>query len=322
MNESRDYVFAGLFRSIIMTEEHYIIGKVKAKYEGEDIILDVWDDGSVKLPSGEVTHIDASLVNSLMEQYNRAKNPVNDGATTAVPNVGKRESKSIKTMETTEKASREVLKQVKIMNHNQRRNSILALVVVIVFLAVAACIVFVNYQQLRAFVTGEYNIAVVNTDIPKGDTIDDSEISFVTISVEEYQSLCGSHIVEEDGSVVQDKPIFFVDRTRDIVNKFATKDLKKGDYLMLSSVSAQKASEDVYVVETEDENGNRQQQTIDGAAFESDTKIEYFVRITPSTGEAYEIPLSSILLRDKTVEDILNEQGMSILTDSQTAAQP
>ena len=163
---------------------------------------------------------------------------------------------------------------------------------------------------------------VVNTDIQKGDTIEDSEISFITISAEEYESLCGSHIVNDDGSVVQDKPVFFVDRTRDIVNKFATTDLAKGDILMLSSVSAQQTSEDMYVVETEDENGNRQTQTIDGAALESDATIEYYARVTTSSGETYEIPLSSILLRNKTVEDILNEVedlDLSLYTEKSSA---
>lgn len=313
--------FAGSFCPCSMTEKHFVIGKVRAKYEGNDHVFDVWDDGTVELPNGEITHVDESLVNSLMEQYNRAKNPVNDGATTAIPNVGKRESKSIETLKKTEKASEEVLKQVKIMNHNQRRNILLALVVAIVFIAVAGIIVFINFQQLKAFVTGQYNIAVVNTDIKKSDTIEDSEISFITISAEEYESLCGSHIVNDDGSVVQDKPVFFVDRTRDIVNKFATTDLAKGDILMLSSVSAQQTSEDMYVVETEDENGNRQTQTIDGAALESDATIEYYARVTTSSGETYEIPLSSILLRNKTVEDILNEQGVSILSESEMDGQ-
>lgn len=313
--------FAGSFCPEDMTEKHFVIGKVRAKYEGSDQVFDVWDDGTVELPNGEITHVDDSLVNSLMEQYNRAKNPVNDGATSAIPNVGKRESKSIETLKKTEQASEEVLKQVKIMNHNQRRNIFLALVVAIVFIAVAGIIVFVNFQQLKAFVTGQYNIAVVNTDILKGDTIEDSEISFITISAEEYESLCGSHIVNDNGSIVQDKPVFFVDRAHDIVNKFATKDLTKGDVLMLSSVSAQQTSEDMYVVETEDENGNRQTQTIDGAALESDAKIEYYARVTTSSGDKYEIPLSSILLRNKTVEDILNEQGVSILSESATDSQ-
>lgn len=320
MDKSRDF-FAGSFCPGNMTEKHFIIGKVRAKYEGSNHVFDVWDDGTVELPNGEITHVDESLVNSLMEQYNRAKNPVNDGATTAIPNVGKRESRSIETLKKTEQASEEVLKQVKIMNHNQRRNIFLALVVAILFIAVAGIIVFVNFQQLKAFVTGQYNIAVVNADIPKGDTIEDSEISFITISAEEYESLCGSHIVNDDGSVVQDKPVFFVDRAHDIVNKFATKDLAKGDVLMLSSVSAQQTSEDMYVVETEDENGNRQTQTIDGAALESDAKIEYYARVTTSSGDTYEIPLSSILLRNKTVEDILNEQGVSILSESATDSQ-
>lgn len=313
--------FAGSFCPEDMTEKHFVIGKVRAKYEGSDQVFDVWDDGTVELPNGEITHVDDSLVNSLMEQYNRAKNPVNDGATSAIPNVGKRESKSIETLKKTEQASEEVLKQVKIMNHNQHRNIFLALVVAIVFIAVAGIIVFVNFQQLKAFVTGQYNIAVVNTDILKGDTIEDSEISFITISAEEYESLCGSHIVNDNGSIVQDKPVFFVDRAHDIVNKFATKDLTKGDVLMLSSVSAQQTSEDMYVVETEDENGNRQTQTIDGAALESDAKIEYYARVTTSSGDKYEIPLSSILLRNKTVEDILNEQGVSILSESATDSQ-
>ena len=304
----------------IMNDERYVVGQVKAKYNGEDQLFDVLDDGTVILPNGETTKIDDSILQTLKAQYNRAKNPVNEGATAFVPNVGKRETKAYETLKKTEETAKQtqktndaILHQVKIMNHNQRRNIILALVVVFVFLTVAALIVLSNFQQLKAFVTGEYNIAVVNTEISKGDTIEDAEISFVTISEEEYESLCGSHIVGDDGSIIQDKPVFFVDRAREIVNKFATDDIQAGDIVMLSSVSAQQSSEDMYVVETEDSEGNRQTQTIDGAALESDTRIEYFARVTTSSGDVYEVPLSSILLRNKTVEDILNEQGASIL---------
>ena len=145
-------------------------------------------------------------------------------------------------------------------------------------------------------------------DIPSGDTIEDSELSYKTLSVNEYESLCGSHFVDGDGKMQQDTPVFFVDRTGSIVNKFATSDMKAGDIVMTSSGSSQKASQD----------GNRQKQTIDGALLAGNTTIQYIARVTTSSGESYDVVLSSIKLRDKTIEDVLNEQGASILQSAST----
>ena len=97
-----------------------------------------------------------------------------------------------------------------------------------------------------------------------------------------------------------------------------TAGMKAGDIVMTSSVSAQKASQDMYVVETEDKDGNRQKQTIDGALLAGDTTIQYIARVTTSSGESYDVVLSSIKLRDKTIEDVLNEQGASILQSAST----
>ena len=151
--------------------------------------------------------------------------------------------------------------------------------------------VYTNWVQISGQLTGEYKVAVVNVDIPSGDTIEDSELSYKTLSVNEYESLCGSHFVDGDGKMQQDTPVFFVDRTGSIVNKFATSDMK---------------------------DGNRQKQTIDGALLAGDTTIQYIARVTTSSGESCDVVLSSIKLRDKTIEDVLNEQGASILQSAST----
>ena len=62
-----------------MNDERYVVGQVKAKYNGEDQLFDVLDDGTVILPNGETTKIDDSILQTLKAQYNRAKNPVNEG---------------------------------------------------------------------------------------------------------------------------------------------------------------------------------------------------------------------------------------------------
>lgn len=306
------------------TGERYVIGQVKATFDGEETVLDVYDDGTVILPNGERTSIDESVVTTLRAEYNNAKNAANNGAKGLNINVGRREShaydtlvKTDSTLKSTDKTLKKTEKALADINHNTKRNGKLALMIAIFAIIVLALIVFMNFSQLVQLsgqITGEYKVAVANVDIASGETISDSQLSYITVSTEEYNSLCGNHFVDANGKMVQDTPIFFIDRGGDIVNKFAAENISAGDIIMTSSVSAQKASQDMYVVETEDQNGNRQTQNIPGSVLSGDTTIEYFARIKTSSGEAYEVPLSSIKLRDKTIEDVLNEQGASILT--------
>lgn len=306
------------------TNERYIIGQVKATFDDKETILNVYDDGTVILPNGERTSIDESVVTTLRTEYNNAKNDGNNGAKNLNINVGRRESqaydtlvKTDSTLKKTDKTLKKTEKALNDINHNTKRNGKIALLIAAFAVIVLALVVFLNFSQLIQLsgqITGEYKVAVANVDIPSGEAISDSQLSYITISTEEYSSLCGNHFVDASGKMVQDSPIFFIDRSGDIVNKFAAEDISAGDIIMTSSVSAQKTSQDMYVVETEDQNGNRQTQNISGSVLSGDTTIEYFARITTSGGEIYEVPLSSIKLRDKTIEDVLNEQGASILT--------
>ena len=44
-----------------MNDERYVVGQVKAKYNGEDQLFDVLDDGTVILPNGETTKTKVQL---------------------------------------------------------------------------------------------------------------------------------------------------------------------------------------------------------------------------------------------------------------------
>ena len=312
--------------------EHYVIGQVRAMYEGKERVFDVYDDGTVILPNGEQMTLDDSVVETLRAEYNNAKSANNNGAKGLNVNVGHRETKAYEvltktsdtldeanqTLKDTKHASKEILEQAQIIKNNNRRNIGIAMFIVAVVAITIGFFVYTNWVQISGQLTGEYKVAVVNVDIHSVDTIEDSELSYKTLSVNEYESLCGSHFVDGDGKMQQDTPVFFVDRTGSIVNKFATSDMKAGDIVMTSSVSAQKASQDMYVVETEDKDGNRQKQTIDGALLAGDTTIQYIALVTTSSGESCDVVLSSIKLRDKTIEDVLNEQGASILQSAST----
>ena len=272
--------------------EHYVIGQVRAMYEGKERVFDVYDDGTVILPNGEQMTLDDSVVETLRAEYNNAKSANNNGAKGLNVNVGHRETKAYEvltktsdtldeanqTLKDTKHASKEILEQAQIIKNNNKRNIGIAMFIVAVVAIAIGFFVYTNWVQISGQLTGEYKVAVVNVDIPSGDTIEDSELSYKTLSVNEYESLCGSHFVDGDGKMQQDTPVFFVDRTGSIVNKFATSDMKAGDIVMTSSVSAQKASQDMYVVETEDKDGNRQKQTIDGALLAGDTTIQYIAR--------------------------------------------
>ena len=287
-------------------------------YEGKARVFDVYDDGTVILPNGEQMTLDDSVVETLRAEYNNAKSANNNGAKGLNVNVGHRETKAYEvltktsdtldeanqTLKDTKHASKEILEQAQIIKNNNKRNIGIAMFIVAVVAIAIGFFVYTNWVQISGQLTGEYKVAVVNVDIPSGDTIEDSELSYKTLSVNEYESLCGSHFVDGDGKMQQDTPVFFVDRT--------------GSIVMTSSVSAQKASQDMYVVETEDKDGNRQKQTIDGALLAGDTTIQYIARVTTSSGESYDVVLSSIKLRDKTIEDVLNEQGASILQSAST----
>lgn len=322
------FYYSGLLSETV----HDVIGQVRAMYEGKERVFDVYDDGTVILPNGEQMTLDDSVVETLRAEYNNAKSANNNGAKGLNVNVGHRETKAYEvltktsdtldeanqTLKDTKHASKEILEQAQIIKNNNKRNIGIAMFIVAVVAIAIGFFVYTNWVQISGQLTGEYKVAVVNVDIPSGDTIEDSELSYKTLSVNEYESLCGSHFVDGDGKMQQDTPVFFVDRTGSIVNKFATSDMKAGDIVMTSSVSAQKASQDMYVVETEDKDGNRQKQTIDGALLAGDTTIQYIARVTTSSGESYDVVLSSIKLRDKTIEDVLNERGASILQSAST----
>lgn len=294
-----------------------VVGLVEVEYNGITKTCEVHRDGSFDAGDGTASYVDeatlAELTNSKSaadraEAMHETLEKKRREAPPFIPGMIPAREKTPEEKEEEEARKKESARRRKILN-------IVVLIIVVAAIAATSLVAYAYWPQISSEVTGEYNVCVVNRDITAGEVLTDADIGFVTISAEEYGSLCANHFLDGDGTLVQDAPIFFVNRARDAVSKYTTTDLSAGGVLLLSAITGQQKTEDKYLVQTVDSNGTPQTTTVDGSAFDGDTTIQYVAIVTTSDGKKYEVVLSTLQLRDKTLADILNADGTSLMQD-------
>lgn len=272
------------------------IGRAKIRYKGEFVQCDVFDDGTIELDNGKRIKLPDDKFQAIKKQLTAV----------SVKSQNQQPLDDLKQVEPFEKYDLSA-------EHKLRRKKRIKIVLGILFAAVLLVVAFLlirwRFPEIIGFAPNSYRVAVANTDIAAGDTIESSEISYIELSREEYSAQCVETYMAENGSLKRDEPIFYINANNAIVGKFAAEDIAAGDIIKDSMVTSTRYEGQIEV------NGESQNVQMTESQLNGQTDIQIIARITNEDGEVQEIVLSSMKLQGKSLTELLDGAGQNVLVE-------
>ena len=149
------------------------------------------------------------------------------------------------------------------------------------------------------------------TDIPSGTEITADMLGSYTITSDEFTAMSGTTYIAKDGST-SNSPLVMAKEASNVVGAFATKDIKKDRYITADDYSTQKVIAEKTYVDV-DVNGETITVPVDSAVSAS-TSVKIVALITTDGQEGTTaVTLAEFVMKDRTLEDIFNSAGQSIL---------
>lgn len=277
------------------------LGKVRVKYKGEPTDCSVYDDGTIVLPDGTKKKLNKQQFDDIVHQIDESQKSL---PAQREPELDTRQVSPFPQYDLTAEQKMIRKRRIKIM------------LGIIFGLALIGVIVFLLWQykpELLGFAPNSYKVAVANVDIAAGDTIDSSEISYIELSREEYAAQCVDTYMAENGAMKTDKPIFFINANNHIAGKFAAEDIAQGTIIKESMVTTQKFAGQI------DVNGETQSVEMTQSQLGGETNITIIARVEQEDGTTQDVVLSTMKLQGRSLVDLLNGVGESILDDTNSA---
>lgn len=287
------------YRAATMAE---YLGKVRVKYQGEPTECDVYNDGTIVLPDGTKKKLNKEQFESIARQISESKK------TLPVQREPELDTRQISPFPAYDLTAEQKMK---------RKRRIKIALGIIFGLALIGVIIFLLWQykpELLGFAPNSYKVAVANVDIAAGDTIDSNEISYIELSREEYAAQCVDTYMAENGAMKTDKPIFYINANNHIVGKFAAEDIAQGSIIKESMVTTQKFAGQI------DVNGETQDVQLTQSQLGGETNITIIARVEQEDGTTQDVVLSTMKLQGRSLVDLLNGVGESILDESNSAS--
>ena len=263
------------------------LGKVRVKYKGEPTDCSVYDDGTIVLPDGTKKKLNKQQFDDIVHQIDESQKSL---PAQREPELDTRQVSPFPQYDLTAEQKMIRKRRIKIM------------LGIIFGLALIGVIVFLLWQykpELLGFAPNSYKVAVANVDIAAGDTIDSSEISYIELSREEYAAQCpDTHMA---------------DANNHIAGKFAAEDIAQGTIIKESMVTTQKFAGQI------DVNGETQNVEMTQSQLGGETNITIIARVEQEDGTTQDVVLSTMKLQGRSLVDLLNGVGESILDDTNSA---
>lgn len=284
-----------------------LIGKVKIKYHGEPVDCDLFDDGIVSMPDGTRKKLPQKQFEQLSSKLTSIAAPEQKGVS------GEINAPDIRQIAPFEQYDLKAERRI-------RRRRIFKIVMgIICALLIAVAVVVMLYfraPEVLGLIPDSYKVAVANTTIAQGDTIAENEISYIELTRDEYSAQCVNTYMDDRGAMKTDKPIFFINAANQVVNKYADAEIKQGSIITESMVTSQILTGEATV------NGEKQTATFTESQQNGKTNIQIIARITDDAGNVQEVPLSSMTLQGRTVEEYLDAAGNELLAEDNAPDAP
>lgn len=278
------------------------LGRVTVRYNGKPVECDLYDDGTIVMPDGQKKKLSKEKFDQIVRDMQLESAPDNVsnqmGRTTGFLDV-----KQVNPFEKYD------LTAEKKMARKRRAKILAGIFAGVVLVVVAVFLVYTYAPQFLGFAPNSYRVVVANVNLSAGDTIESNEISYIELSRDEYTAQCVSQYMSENGSMKTDAPIFYVNANNQVVGRFASEDISAGSIITASMVTTQKYDVQVEV------NGQSQNQSLTESQLGGETNITIVAKITQADGSVQEIPLSSMKLQGRSLVDLLNGNGDSVLNE-------
>lgn len=281
------------------------LGTVTLKYKGTDTSASLNDDGTITLmPSGKRVKINNEQWNQLKLQLDMKNAPPQTQMDVYNGMQTERIDAFQKYDDTAERA------------YNRKQRVKIVLTILFAILLVAACVflLYTKKPELLGLAPNSYKVVVANTEIPEGSVIEDAALSYIELSRDEYSAQCADMYLASDGSMKTDKPIFFVNANNQLVGKFASKTIKEGEIIKESMATTQKYSGEVTI------DGEKTTVDMTESQLNGETTVEIIARVKSTNGVEQEIPLTTMKLQGKSLSQLLDGQGTSLIDKMSSAS--
>lgn len=164
-----------------------------------------------------------------------------------------------------------------------------------------------------------YEVIQLVHDVPKGEKITEDDFEKVEIPISQYEKISSSTFIDFDGDEKEDSLILYANRNQ-IEGKYASSDLKEGDYLSSSSYTSVSldASNNVHMLL---DDGTEVQIRASGLDAGKST-VHLYAVISSSNEEGKKIntavDLGKISFEGKALTDILNQEGISLIQNNES----
>lgn len=159
----------------------------------------------------------------------------------------------------------------------------------------------------------EYEIVKVAQNIPAGTVITDEMLTSEVVTEPDYLALfTDKQILKTDGSTIYEKPVLWSNKSQ-AVGTYAVDTINSGSYLLNSGYSSLKEGENLVEMNID---GTTVRVPVEAVANGSST-IRLYAIVTTSDKDGnkktYPMDLGEFKLEGKTLTDIINAEGKSVL---------
>lgn len=159
-----------------------------------------------------------------------------------------------------------------------------------------------------------FQVITVSKDIQKGDVFSEDDLIETSILKSEYTT--NKYYIDADGNQKEDKIMLFANKEA-LIGKYASCDIKQGEYVYTSSYSS--IINDGQTVQLQLEDGTTVK--IQANQIESgDSTVHLYAIISSSNDDDQvvntAVDLGEIKFEGKALTDILNQQGVSIISQN------
>lgn len=190
-----------------------------------------------------------------------------------------------------------------------------AAILSVIFSGMTAYQSFIIYHQDESETAKEYQVIKVTENIPAGTVITEEMLSAETVTEEDYQALfTNKQIIRADGSTISEKPLLWSNKNQ-AVGTYALDTMNAGSYLLNSGYSILREGEALVEMNIDGTTVKVPVTTVTNGS----STIRLYAIVTSSDADGnkktYPMDLGEFKLEGKTLKDIINSEGKSILQE-------
>lgn len=163
-----------------------------------------------------------------------------------------------------------------------------------------------------------FKVLTLAKDVSKGSKFTKDDFVETEIPVSEYEKKSANTYIDKEGTAKNDT-IMLSSNLNNIEGKYAATDLKQGDYLKESSYSALSSSDEQTVQLQLDDGTTVEVKAADIDAGKSTVHMYAIISSSDESGKVTNtaIDMGEISFKGKALTDVLNQQGISLITSKQ-----